>query len=60
MPRPLWKISRKRKPPSLKAKDRRTAGQRICDREQRIERARLLELQAAEMRDTAPVNRSHD
>ncbi len=57
MPRPLWKISRKRKPPSLKAKDRRTEGQRICDREQRIERARVLERlsrHVAETRDTAP------
>lgn len=55
MPRPLWKVTRKRKPlRAPKVKDRRPDGDRLLEREQRIERARLLELQAAEMRDAAP------
>ncbi|MGI4801021.1 MAG: hypothetical protein ACRYG8_44745 [Janthinobacterium lividum] len=49
MPRPLsiWQATRKRKPHQPpKVKDRRPDGDRLRDREQRIERVRQIELQA--------------
>ncbi len=52
-----WQPKRKKSPRPPKVRDSRPAGQRICERDQRIGRARLLERlskHAAEARDASP------
>lgn len=52
-----WQPKRKKSPRLPKVRDCRPAGQRICERHQRIGHARLLERlssNAAETRDVVP------